>query len=244
VVSLGDPVVQFWYQNVRRYILRALPLMRGSAVCFHHTGTIVGMFDTPARWRLWADWRESYDRHPELRVRRAEADHESKSILRRLGRNMTASLLCSITKLGNSDPCLFFTIAVNQIQSYENMGPIVIPQLVHQSPLALDVLVFVTLDALSNENKPRVKDDGVNTSDWINSEYYYYFNYFFLIYLTNKHPFLDTMIHRPCLIPRVALQALPLHASLRHPIRRTPAPKQPANRDRCPAGAHPPDGRL
>jgi THO complex subunit 2 len=40
---------------------------------------------------------------------------------------------------------------------------------VHATTMGFDVLVYIILDALSNPNKERVKDDGVNTSDWLQS---------------------------------------------------------------------------
>jgi hypothetical protein len=35
--------------------------------------------------------------------------------------------------------------------------------------MGFDVLVFIILDALANPNKERLKDDGVNTTDWLQS---------------------------------------------------------------------------
>ncbi|TFY82832.1 hypothetical protein EWM64_g1184 [Hericium alpestre] len=35
--------------------------------------------------------------------------------------------------------------------------------------MGFDILVYIILEALSNPNKARVKDEGVNTSDWLQS---------------------------------------------------------------------------
>ena len=71
----------------------------------------------------------------------------------------------------HSNPCIFFTNAVNQIMAYDNLAGVVIQALCYVTIMGFDVLLFVVLDAFSNPNKDRVKDDGVNTSDWLLSAF-------------------------------------------------------------------------
>lgn len=111
-----------------------------------------------------------YQSHPELRVRQAHVDQESKGILRRLSHNTFDSLSGTVAKVAHSNPCIFFTNAVNQIMAYDNLANVVIQALRYVTTMGFDVLVFIVLDALANPNKDRVKDDGVNTSDWLQSK--------------------------------------------------------------------------
>lgn len=53
--------------------------------------------------------------------------------------------------------------------AYDNLANVVIQALRYVTNMGFDVLVFIILDALANPNKDRVKDDGVNTSDWLQS---------------------------------------------------------------------------
>ena len=108
--------------------------------------------------------------HPELRVRQVQSDRESKGILRRLSHNTIDTLSGTVAKLAHSNPCIFFTNAVNQIMAYDNLAGVVIQALNYVTILGFDVLVYVILDALANPNKERVKDDGVNISDWLQSK--------------------------------------------------------------------------
>jgi THO complex subunit 2 len=120
---------------------------------------------------LYGEWKSSvYKSHPELRIREVQADRESKGILRRLSHNTIDTLSGTVAKLAHSNPCIFFMNAVNQIMAYDNLANVVIQALRYVTNMGFDVLVYVILDALANPHKERVKDDGVNTSDWLQSE--------------------------------------------------------------------------
>lgn len=127
-------------------------------------------YDTTLRWRLYGEWKSStYQSHPELRVRQVQADREAKGLLRRLSLNTIDSLSGSVAKLIHSNPCIFFTVAVGQIMAYDNMAAVVIQALRYTTSMGFYVLLFTVLDAFANPNKERVKDDGVNTMDWLQS---------------------------------------------------------------------------
>ena len=54
--------------------------------------------------------------------------------------------------------------------AYDNLANVVIQALRHVTNMGFGVLVFIVLEALANPDKERVKDDGVNRSDWLQSE--------------------------------------------------------------------------
>ncbi|KAG1857214.1 transcription factor/nuclear export subunit protein 2-domain-containing protein [Suillus tomentosus] len=167
--DVNNPVRQFWFKLLRLYFLPALPLIRGNAVCTVDIWNVIRQYETTARWRLYGEWKSGYISHPELRIRQVQADRESKGILRRLSHNTIETLSGTVAKLAHSNPCIFFMNAVNQIMAYDNLANVVIQALRYVTNMGFDVLVYVILEALSNPNKNRVKDDGVNTSDWLQS---------------------------------------------------------------------------
>ena len=161
----------FWFKLLRRYILPALPLIRGNAVCTVDVWNVMRQFEITLRWQLYGEWKTStYKSHPELRVRQVQTDREAKGILRRLSHNTIDSLSGAVAKLAYSNPCIFFANAVNQVMAYDNLAGVVIQALNYVTLMGFDVLVYIILDALANPNKDRVKDDGVNTSDWLQSK--------------------------------------------------------------------------
>ncbi|KAF4602377.1 THO complex subunit 2 [Pleurotus pulmonarius] len=166
----NHPIRQFWFKITRLYLLPALPLIRGNAVCTVEIWNIIKQYETIARWRLYGEWKTAiYKSHPELRVRQVQADREAKGILRRLSHNTIDTLSGTVAKLAHSNPIIFFNNAVGQVMAYDNMAGVVIQSLKYVTNLGFDVLAFTVLDCLANPNKARVKDDGVNTSDWLQS---------------------------------------------------------------------------
>lgn len=141
-------------------------------MCTVDIWNVIRQYETTARWRLYGEWRSGYSSHPELRIRQVQADRESKGILRRLSHHTIETLSGTVAKLAHSNPCIFFTNAVNQIMAYDNLANVVIQALRYVTNMGFDVLVYVILDALSNPHKNRVKDDAVNISDWLQSSFY------------------------------------------------------------------------
>lgn len=166
------PVRVFWFRVIRKYLLPAISLIRGNAVCTSEVWNIIRQYETTARWRLYGEWRTTtYKSHPELRVREVQADRESKGILRRLSTKTIESLSGPLAKLAHSNPCIFFANAVNQLMAYENLAEVVIQALKYVTNLGFDVFVYIILEALANPNKERVKEDGVHTTDWLQSAF-------------------------------------------------------------------------
>ncbi|EKM59356.1 uncharacterized protein PHACADRAFT_191704 [Phanerochaete carnosa HHB-10118-sp] len=166
--DLDHPTCRFWYKMARLYLLPALSLVRGNAVCNVEIWTLIRMFETTQRWRLYGEWKATtYQSHPELRVRYIQADRESKGILRRLSHQTVEKLSCSVAKLAHSNPLILFSNTINQVMAYENLAEAVIRTLTYTTVMGFDVLLYVIIEAFSNPNKARVKDDGVNTSDWL-----------------------------------------------------------------------------
>ena len=169
--GLDHPIRSFWFKVLRLHLLPAVPLIRGNAVCTVEVWNIVRQYETTARWSLYGEWQTSlYKSHPELQIRKVQAERESKGILRRLSHNTIDSLSGTVAKLAHSNPCIFFTNAVNQIMAYDNLAGVVIQALRYVTNMGFDVLVFIILNAFANPRKERVKEDGVNTSDWLQSE--------------------------------------------------------------------------
>ena len=155
---------------LRKFLLPALSMIPGNAVCTVEVWNILKQYETTVRWQLYGEWRDvTYKSNPELKAQQALREREAKGILRRLSSQTVDSLSGTVAKMAHSNPCIFFTNAVSQIQAYENLADVVIQALRHSTNMGFDILVFITLDAMANPNKERVKEDGVYTSDWLQS---------------------------------------------------------------------------
>lgn len=146
-------------------------MIPGNAVCNVEVWNILRQYETTLRWKLYGEWRDlTYKSHPELKAQQVLREREVKGVLRRLSSQTIESLAGTVAKLAHSNPCIFFTNAVNQIQAYDNLADVVIQALRYATNMGFDILVFIILDALANTQKDRVKDDGVYASDWLQSK--------------------------------------------------------------------------
>ncbi|KAF7301535.1 hypothetical protein MIND_00719000 [Mycena indigotica] len=165
-----DPILRFWFTMLRKFLLPALSLVRGNAICTVEVWNIMRHFETTARWRLYGEWRSTtYTSHPELRIRQAQVERDSSDVMKRLSLQTFDALSGTVAKLAHANPCLFFKVAVGQIMSYDNMANPLVQALRYVTNMGFDVLVFIILDFLANPHKERVKSDGVNISDWLQS---------------------------------------------------------------------------
>ncbi|TRM68443.1 transcription factor/nuclear export subunit protein 2-domain-containing protein [Schizophyllum amplum] len=165
-----DTAWEFWFTLLRQSFLPALSMTQGSAVLTVEVWSVVNLYEPDKRWQLYGEWRSStYQSHGELRLRKIQVDRESKGILRRLSSDTIAALSAPMARLCHTNPTIMFTNAANQIMAYDNLARFFIQALQYSTIMGFDILVWVILDALSNPDKPRVKDDGVNLSDWLQS---------------------------------------------------------------------------
>ncbi|KAF9045967.1 hypothetical protein BDZ89DRAFT_1155277 [Hymenopellis radicata] len=148
----ADPIRVFWLNIMRSSVLPGLSLLWGNAVINVEVWNIIKQYSMEERWSLYGEWKShSYQAHTELKVRRAETERRA------------------VAKLAHSNPCIFFPNVVNQVMAYDNFASVVIHGLHYVTVMGFDVLVYVIVDTLSNTFRSRVKDDGVNTMDWLQS---------------------------------------------------------------------------
>jgi THO complex subunit 2 len=164
------PARAFWFNMLRQHLLPAHSLLRGHMICTVDMWNMVRLYEPTLRWQLWAEWKsKTMQSHPELRVRAVQADRESKGVLRRLSMQTVDTLEGTVAKLAHHNPCIFFSAAINQVMAYPNIATVVIKPLRLMSNMGFDILGYCIFEAISNPNKARLKEDGVNSADWLQS---------------------------------------------------------------------------
>ncbi|KAI2496519.1 Transcription factor/nuclear export subunit protein 2 [Fragilaria crotonensis] len=77
-----------------------------------------------------------------------------------------------VSKVTHSNPLVVFSTILGQIESYDNLIQMMVETIRLVTPLSLDVLGYCVLTRLSGVggvNRSRLKDDGVNVSQWLQS---------------------------------------------------------------------------
>lgn len=159
-----------WEGILRMHLIPALAISEPNPSTTHELWEILRNFPYTARFAIYGEWKDRlYKRLPELRVKKVETDKEAKSMLKRLSADNVKQFGRSLAKIAHTNPCPLFEIALNQVQSYDNLIAPVVDSFRYLTPFGYDVLAYSLLDALSNPEKERTKSDGTNISLWLQS---------------------------------------------------------------------------
>ena len=105
----------------------------------------------------------------ELALAKAKTADETKRMMRRLSKENTKQYGRHLGKITHCNPGVVFDTILGQIQAYDNLIVPVVEMMKYLTPLSFDVLSFELLVHLSDPDKVRLKDDGLNVSLWMQS---------------------------------------------------------------------------
>ncbi|KDQ14762.1 hypothetical protein BOTBODRAFT_32521 [Botryobasidium botryosum FD-172 SS1] len=163
-----------WLNISRLFLLPALSMVRSNAAFTVEVWNVLRHFDITERWGLYGEWSEMPRVYPELQVRNVEVSREVKAILRRVTVTRDKSidsngnkLSLPMAKLAHANPCTVFLEAVKQVQAYDNLVEPIAEAARSLTTIGYDVLIYAILAALSNQNRPRMKEDGMSVAMWL-----------------------------------------------------------------------------
>jgi THO complex subunit 2 len=149
-------------------LVPALSLVGSNPGVINEVYALIQNFPYSRRFSLYGEWQTTaYKTYPELKLKASEADKETKGILRRISKEDVKRFGRALAKISTSNPLVLWTIAINQIENYENFVEVVVDAAKFCTNLGYDVLVFIILSSLANPFKTRVKEDGTSIAVWL-----------------------------------------------------------------------------
>jgi Transcription factor/nuclear export subunit protein 2/Transcription- and export-related complex subunit/THO complex subunit 2 N-terminus len=103
---------------------------------------------------------------------------DARYALKRLSKDTIRDMSRSVAKCCHSHPLVVFSTILNQIESYDNLVQVMVDACHFVTPLSLDVLGYCILqrlsvssdgDGSSSDSRSRLKANGVNVSQWLQS---------------------------------------------------------------------------
>lgn len=158
-----------WLELIRNILLPALSMTSGNSGLVSEVWVILRQLSYVERFSIYGEWKYSLYRRPELRVRQAEVEKEAKGILKRISSDNVKLSGRALAKASHANPTIFFTVALNQVQSYSNLIAPIVECAKYLTHFEYDVFGFNLIDALSNPEKDRTKQDGTSVSQWLQS---------------------------------------------------------------------------
>ncbi|WBW70712.1 THO complex subunit Tho2 [Schizosaccharomyces osmophilus] len=129
---------------------------------------LLTLFDPSTRYALYGEWSSTtIKKYPELKLQLIKTERETKGILRRLTKTNVKQTGRLLAKVCHPIPYPVFSIALNQIETYDNLVEVIVDSARFMTSLDFDVLTFALLSSFSNEMKKRLKPDGTSIAHWL-----------------------------------------------------------------------------
>ncbi|XP_021843215.1 THO complex subunit 2 isoform X2 [Spinacia oleracea] len=150
-------------------LLPSLQLVPANPAIGHAIWEVMSLLPYEARYRLYGEWEKDDERIPMILAARQTAKLDTRRILKRLAKENLKQLGRMVAKLAHANPLTVLRTIVQQIEAYRDMIMPVVDAFKYLTQLEYDVLEYVVIERLAQSGREKLKDDGLNLSDWLQS---------------------------------------------------------------------------
>ena len=157
-----------WIDLSKRLLVPALSFTRCNPGVVNEVFELIKHFPYPIRYSIYAEWYSgSVSRQPDIKSAFDQARAETKDVLKRISKTTIKPMARALAKVAYASPGVVFSVAIAQLESYENIVDAVVECARYFTYLAYDVLTWSLLSALGGQGRNRVQADGMLTSKWL-----------------------------------------------------------------------------
>ncbi|KAJ7559201.1 hypothetical protein O6H91_04G074300 [Diphasiastrum complanatum] len=150
-------------------ILPSLQLLPANPAVGLEIWEIMSLLPYEVRYRLYGEWEKDDEAIPMLLAARQTAKLDTRRILKRLAKENLKQLGRMVAKIAHANPMTVLRTIVHQIEAYKDMIAPVVDAFKYLTQLEYDVLEYVVLERLAQGGREKLKEDGLNLSDWLQS---------------------------------------------------------------------------
>ncbi|XP_061374596.1 THO complex subunit 2 isoform X1 [Gastrolobium bilobum] len=150
-------------------LLPSLQLIPANPAVGQEIWELMNLLPYEVRYRLYGEWEKDDERTPMLLVARQTAKLDTRRILKRLAKENLKQLGRMVAKLAHANPLTVLRTIVHQIEAYRDMITPVVDAFKYLTQLEYDILEYVVIERLALGGRDKLKDDGLNLSDWLQS---------------------------------------------------------------------------
>ncbi|KAJ9546923.1 LOW QUALITY PROTEIN: hypothetical protein OSB04_019466 [Centaurea solstitialis] len=160
-------------------LLPSLQLIPANPAVGQEIWAVLSLLPYEARYRLYGEWEKDDECSPMVLSAKQTAKLDTRRILKRLAKENLKQLGRMVAKLAHANPMTVLRTIVHQIEAYRDMiAPVVdaFKYLTQQcndtgqlTLLEYDILEYVVIERLVQGGREKLKDDGLNLSDWLQS---------------------------------------------------------------------------
>ncbi|KAL6718695.1 THO2 plays a role in transcriptional elongation [Lecanora helva] len=164
----SDSNMSRWIDLSKRLIVPALSFTKCNPGAVNEVFELINRFTTPIRYGIYAEWYLGQtSRLPDIKSAFDQAKAETKDVLKRISKTTLKPMARALAKVAYANPGIVFSVAIAQLESYENIVDAVVECARYFTFLAYDVLTWSLMSALGGTGRNRVQADGMLTSKWL-----------------------------------------------------------------------------
>lgn len=176
-VTIGDRTPQMHLKDATSRIVEALggcllpslQLIPANPAVGLEIWELMSLLPYELRYRLYGEWEKDDEQFPMLLAARQTAKLDTRRILKRLAKENLKQLGRMVAKLAHANPMTVLRTIVHQIEAYRDMITPVVDAFKYLTQLEYDILEYVVIERLAQSGREKLKDDGLNLSDWLQS---------------------------------------------------------------------------
>ncbi|XP_072998778.1 THO complex subunit 2 [Typha latifolia] len=150
-------------------VLPSLQLLPANPAIGQEIWEVMYLLPYEVRYRLYGEWEKDDERMPMVLAAKQIAKLDTRRILKRLAKENLKQLGRMVAKLAHANPMTVLRTIVHQIEAYRDMITPVVDAFKYLTQLEYDMLEYVVIERLAQGGREKLKDDGLNLSDWLQS---------------------------------------------------------------------------
>ncbi|XP_050231755.1 THO complex subunit 2 isoform X2 [Mercurialis annua] len=150
-------------------LLPSLQLIPANPAVGQEIWEVMSLLPYEVRYHLYGEWEKDDERNPMVLVARQTAKLDTRRILKRLAKENLKQLGRMVAKLAHANPMTVLRTIIVQIEAYRDMIAPVVDAFKYLTQLEYDILEYVVIERLVQGGRDKLKDDGLNLSDWLQS---------------------------------------------------------------------------
>ena len=157
-----------WYDLCKRLLVPALSMTKCNPGAVNEVFDLIQHYPTKMRYSIYAEWYTGVtSRHPDMKAAFDQTRAETRDVLKRISKTNVKSMARALAKVAYSSPGIVFSVAIGQIESYDNLVEVVVECARYFTYLGYDVLTWSLMSSLGGKGRNRVQADGMLTSRWL-----------------------------------------------------------------------------
>ena len=157
-----------WIDLSKRLLVPALSLTKCNPGVVNEVFELIKHFPDSTRYNIYAEWYNGQiSRLPDIKSAFEQTKAETRDVLKRISKTTIKPMARALAKVTYASPGIVFSVAIGQLEAYENIVDTFVECARYFTYLAYDVLTWSLMSSLGAQGRNRLQADGMLTSRWL-----------------------------------------------------------------------------